>query len=322
MSARPRVVATHSLFPDVRQRLLDVADLDENPGPSAWTYDEVVRRAADADALVTFMTDRIDAAALAACPRLRIVACALKGYDNFDVDACRSAGVALSIVPDLLTNPTAELAVGLIVALGRRVLEGHAVVASGRFEGWRPILYGRGLDGADVAILGFGKVGRAVAQRLRGFNCRLRAFDATSIDMPGVEPVSLDQALGEADVVVLALPLAPTTSRLIDAGRVGAMRPGALLVNIGRGGVVDEEAVAAALASGYLGGYAADVFAFEDWAEPTAPPAIPRALLEAPNTLFTPHLGSAVRYVRRAIEHRAVDNVIAVLDGRRAPDAI
>lgn len=323
MTARPLIVATHRLFPAVRERLAAIGDLTENPGPGAWSDDEVLRRTREADALMAFMTDRVDAAFLSACPRLRIIGCALKGYDNFDLAACRAAGVTLSIVPDLLTEPTAELAVGLAIGLSRHVLAGHELVVSGRFEGWRPILYGRGLDGSTVAILGYGKVGRAIARRLSGFGCRVFAWDrqATTHD-DGVEAVALDDALAGADVVFLALPLDDTTARLIDADRLGLTAPGAILVNVGRGGVVDEIAVADALVAGRLGGYAADVFAFEDWARADAPERIPQALLDAPRTLFTPHLGSAVRDVRLAIEHRAADNIIAVLRGLPAPDAL
>src|SRR5262249_38679508 len=148
-----------------------------NTGDEPWAPDAVVRQAADAEALVAFMTDRVDESFLARCPRLRIVACVLKGYDNFDVAACSRRNILLSVVPDLLTNPTAELAVGLTIALGRKLLAGDAHVRSGAFGGWRPHLYGTGLDGSTVGIVGFGAVGRAIARRLGGFGARLLVHD-------------------------------------------------------------------------------------------------------------------------------------------------
>ena len=127
------------------------------------------------------MTDQVDDTFLARCPRLRIVACVLKGYDNFDVAACSRRKVWLSVVPDLLTNPTAELAVGLTIALGRKVLAGDAYMRSGAFAGWRPHLYGTGLDGSTVGIVGFGAVGRAIARRLDGFGARLLCHDPRAL---------------------------------------------------------------------------------------------------------------------------------------------
>ena len=146
-----------------------------------WPPEEVKRRCADADGVFTFMTDRVDADFLAACPRLKVVSCALKGWDNFDVTACTDAGVWLTAVPDLLTEPTAELAVGLAIGLCRNVLIGDRAVRAG-FEGWRASLYGAGLSGSVIGIAGMGKVGQAIARRLGGFGAReivvLRCRDA------------------------------------------------------------------------------------------------------------------------------------------------
>jgi phosphonate dehydrogenase len=285
--------------------------------------DDVLRRAADADAMIAFMPDCVDARFLAAAPALKIVACALKGYDNFDVEACTEAGVWVSIVPDLLTAPTAELALGLAIGLARHVSAGDAHVRSGRFAGWRPTLYGVGLDGSTVAVLGLGALGKAVARRLAGFGCRILGFDADpQTAAENVERYALDAALAQADYIFAALPLGTGARHILDARRITLCKPGALLVNVGRGSTVVESAVADALERGHLGGYAADVFEMEDWALADRPRAIEPRLLAHPHTLFTPHLGSAVATVRRAIALAAAENVLDALAGRRPRDAV
>lgn len=316
---RPRVVVTSPVHASVREALDCFAEAEVNPGPEPWPRAELLRRAADADALLCFMTDRIDHAFLEACPRLVAIACALKGADNFDLEACRARGIAVSVVPDLLTAPTAELAVGLLIALGRNVLAGDRLVRSGRFAGWRPTLYGAGLDGATVGLIGLGAVGRAVAARLAGFGCRLMGHDPARNPPAGIVPAPLEALLVASDAVVLALPLTPATRHLIGARTLPLLAPHALVVNVARGSLVDEEAVAETLEAGRLGGYAADVFALEDWALPDRPRAIPPRLLAHPRTIFTPHLGSAVATVRERIEAAAVASLRAFFTGEAMP---
>jgi phosphonate dehydrogenase len=319
---RPRILVTNWVQEATLQRLGQLGDVDVTETRAPWPRDEVMRRAEKADAILAFMTDCIDAPFLARCKRLRVVACALKGYDNFDMAACNEAGVFVSIVPDLLTEPTAELAVGLAIGLGRNIREGDALVRSGQFDGWRPVLYGTGLDGSGVAIVGMGQVGRAVAQRLAGFGCRMLGVDPSAETPPGMIKVGLNPAIEMADFVILCAPLTPGSRHQIGTDALARMKPGALLINVGRGSVVDESAVADALESGALGGYAADVFEMEDWALPDRPRAIDERLRTHPRTLFTPHLGSAVTRVRQAIEMRAVENIADVLAGRPPRDAI
>lgn len=320
---RPRIIVTHPIHDDVAARLAQAGDVDINPSREPWSPAELRAHLAAADAMVGFMTDRVDALVLSAAPRLRIVACALKGYDSYDVAACTAAGVWLSIVPDLLTAPTAELAVGLAIALARHVRAGDAHVRSGAHHGWRAQFYGRGLDGAVVGIVGMGQVGRAIAARLQGFGCRrVLGVDPTPFTVPGVESATLHDALAASDTLFVAAPLTATNRHMIGTAALAQCKRGQMMINVGRGSVVDEAAVAHALQRGELGGYAADVFEFEDWSVPGRPAGVTPALLAAPNTLFTPHLGSAVTDVRRAIEHRAADNVLAVLAGEAPPDAI
>jgi phosphonate dehydrogenase len=294
-------------------------DVCEQP-PSPET---LAARAAGASALFAFMPDRVDARLLDGCPGLQIVAGAFKGADNVDVEACTAHGVWVTVVPELLSASTAELAVGLLISVARRIREGDAAVRSGEFAGWRPGFYGMGLEGTAVGIVGLGSLGQAIANRLLSFGCRLAYVDPGVPEAEGISARPLEELLRESRVLVLAAPLTPTTHKLINTERLALMPPGAVIVNVGRGSTVDEEAIAAALDSGWLAGYAADVFAMEDRSlEQTSAAAIPRALLEHPRSVFTPHLGSAVAEVRRAIEIRAAESILQALDGDRPVDAI
>jgi phosphonate dehydrogenase len=273
------------------------------------------------------MPERVDDAFLAACPDLLVIACALKGYDNFDVEACTRRGVWLTIVPDLLTAPTAELTIGLMIALGRNVLPGDRLVRGGNFGGWRPILYGRGIDGSTVGLLGAGAVGKAVARRLAGFRTTMLYTDNTPLsayeeDELRLRRVGLGELLEQSDFVVLCLPLLQHTKHLVDREFLARMKPGALLINTARGSLVDEAAVADALEGDQLAGYAADVFSMEDWALPDRPRKVSARLLDSRKTVLTPHLGSAVDCVRRDIALQAAESVLQALRGEVPAGAV
>jgi phosphonate dehydrogenase len=274
----------------------------------------------DVEALLVTMADRVDRGMLERYPRLRVVSGALKGPDNIDVDECTRRGVLVTVEPHLLTEPTAELAVALLLAVARRVREGDALVRNGDFTGWRPQLYGLGLTGTAVGIVGMGAVGRSVAMRLRPFGCKLSYTDPGVPAIAGLTAMPLDELLASSLAVVMAVPLTPHTRGLLDERRLSLMPTGSMLINIGRGSTVDETAVGHHLETGHLAGYGADVFEVEDrFAGQTT---IPRALLEHPRSVFAPHLGSAIESVRREIELRAALRITAVLDGRRPAGAI
>jgi phosphonate dehydrogenase len=326
--SRFRVVIGQPVFPETLALLGDAAEVVAPSGPDPLSPIEIAAALETADAWMAFMPDRADAAVLSRAPRLRLIAGALKGFDNFDVEACTARGVWLSIVPDLLTTPTAELTVALMIGLGRRLVEADRWVRSGAFKGWEPRFYGLGLDGARVGFVGMGAIGQAIAQRLSPFGIEARYSDPCPL-APEIaarlglsRSASLEELLGWGDYIVLAAPLTLRTRRLIDAAALAHVRPGTLLINPARGSLVDEAAVAAALEAGRLGGYAADVFEFEDWARADRPRAIDPRLLSRPDTLFTPHLGSAVAQVRRAIEDRAARNILDVIAGRPPRDAV
>ena len=324
---RPVIVATHRLFPETACLLREAGTLIAPAEDHEALPRETMRRtAAEASALLAFMPDRIDDAFLAASPNLKIVAAALKGYDNFDGDACARRHVWLTIVPDLLTVPAAELTVGLMIGLARNLLAGDAHVRSGGYQGWRPAFYGRGLAGETAGFIGFGAIGRAIAERLQPFGISLIYADPKpqpqAVRALGIARLAFDEVLARADYLIAAAPLTPATLHLIGEDALSRVKPGALLINVARGSVVDEAAVARALHSGRLGGYAADVYEMEDWHRLDRPRTIAQALRDHPNTLFTPHLGSAVIRARREIERRAADNILDALAGRAPRDAI
>lgn len=324
---RPRVVVTHKVHDEVIALLARDCEVIANQTPDTLPRDEILRRARDADALMAFMPDNVDAAFLSECRRLKVIGAALKGIDNFDVAACAERGVWLTFVPDLLTVPTAELAIGLTIGLTRHIRAADAWVRTGQFRGWRPEFYGLGLADSTIGLIGMGAIGKAVAERLSGWDATLLYADQGPLPRAdelrlGLHWRAIDALLRESDIVVLALPLTPATFHTIDAGRLETMKAGGFLINPARGSVVDERAVLASLRSGRLGGYAADVFEMEDWARADRPVCIDSALLSHPRTLFTAHIGSAVSRVRTAIELRAAENILQGLAGDVPHDAV
>jgi phosphonate dehydrogenase len=322
-----RIVITHRVHPQIAEELSRYGSVFANKGSESLDPEVLKEKSAGAEALMVFMPDRIDEAFLACCPRLKIVACALKGYDNIDVEACARRSIWVSIVPDLLSAPTADLAVALLLALTRNIVQGDRQVRSGAFQGWRPVLYGSGLQGKKAGIVGFGRVGRLIARRLIGFDLSVSFFDPNLKEDKAPVAVrrtfDLDEIVRDSDYLILAAPLGPATFHLFNKERLDRVKPGAFMVNVGRGSVVDEGAVAEALSSGRLSGYAADVFEMEDLSLPNRPSSIPNSLLHASDrTVFTPHLGSAVAEVRLAIERAAAASIIDVLQGRRPGNAV
>jgi phosphonate dehydrogenase len=264
-SALPQVVISHKAHRQVIDLLSGSCAVTVNDTLESWPREKLLELAAQAEALMVFMPDSIDDAFLARCPRLKIIAAALKGYDNFDVQACTRRGVWFSIVPDLLSVPTAELALALMLGLTRNLAAGDRLVRSSRFQGWRPVLYGRGLHGSTIGIAGMGKLGRKLAELLAGFETKILYTDTVALTPPDetrlqASRVDFDELLSRSDVVVSLLPLTASTRHLFDSVAIARMKLGSCLVNVGRGSVVDEKAAADALDSGHLAGYAADVF--------------------------------------------------------------
>jgi phosphonate dehydrogenase len=303
-------------------------DVVANDTAETWPKSRLAQLGRDADAIMVFMPDTIDEPFLAHCPRLKVIAAALKGYDNIDVEACTRSGVWITIATDLLSQPTAELALALVLGLTRNIAPGDRLVRSGNFQGWRPILYGSGLMGKTVGVVGMGRLGQAFARLLAGFGVRIVYYDPVKMSPVqeaffGITRSTFDQVLTESDILVVMAPLTASTLHLINGAAIGKMKQGAYLVNVGRGSVVDEAAIASAIEHGRLAGYASDVFELEDRARPDHPAQVHPGLLAQPDrTLFTPHLGTAVDKARLDIEMSAAANILQALSGERPADAI
>jgi glyoxylate reductase len=264
--------------------------------------------ASDVEAIVALLTDRIDGALLARAPRLRVVANVAVGVDNVDLEPCAARGVAVTNTPDVLTDATADLAFGLLIAAARRIAEGDRLVRAGGFTGWTPtFMLGKRIHGATLGIVGMGRIGQAVARRAAGFDMDV-LYTEHSTSRPRGIWVALDELLGRADFVSIHCPLTPETRHLFDAERLSRMKPGAVLVNTARGPIVDEAALAHVLEHGPLAAAGLDVFEEE--------PSVHPALLALPNVVLAPHIGSADRPTREAMAGTACANVIEVLAGR------
>ena len=322
-----KIVITNRVHPDVVNLLQASCRVEINLEREPWTCEELVKRASNSTGMIAFMTDCIDGDFLMRCPNLRIIASVLKGYDNFDVDACTRSGVWFTVVPNGLTAATAELTVGLMIGISRHLVEADAHVRR-NYEGWRPIFYGHGLEHSTVGILGMGAIGQAVAKRLRGFDCRTLYFDERPITPHqaisiGVRFASFEELLETSDFLVIALPLTGRTQHIINTDTISNMKKGCYVINPARGSIVNEEAVADALASGKLAGYAADVFEMEDWARKDRPEAIsPRLIADVEHTLLTPHVGSADRRARYIAEMEMAHSILDYLDGRTPRGAV
>lgn len=302
---RARVVITREL-PGRGAELLERAGHEvvvrSAPGPAS--AEELRELVSSADALLCTLTDRIDASLLDAAPRLRAIANYAVGYDNVDLDALAARGIPLGNTPDVLTDATADLTMALLLAAARRLPEAQRRVLDGAWTTWEPAdLLGLELAGARLVIVGAGRIGRAVATRAAAFGMTIR-FVGRGDD--------LHAAIADADVISLHAPLTPTTHHLLDAAAFSAMRRGAILVNTARGGLVDQDALAAALHDGRVRAAALDVTDPEP-----LPPSDP--LLRAPNVLVLPHIGSATDRTRAAMSERAARNLIAALAGEPMP---
>jgi glyoxylate reductase len=309
----------------------------------------------DTDALVCLLLDRIDAALLARAPRLRVVANCAVGHDNVDLAAATAAGVCVTNTPDVLTEATAELAFALLLACARRLGEGERLVRSGAWTGWAlDQLLGVGLTGKTLGIIGYGRIGRALARRALGFGMNVVYADPLAkiadgdredpdsreyqdgTEPPGSEPrdatrggvnrpalpaergrerpLGIDELFAHADAISLHCPLTPETHHLVNARRLALMKPTAVLVNTARGGCIDEAALIQALRDGRIFGAALDVYPKE--------PEICPGLLDCPRLVLAPHIGSATTEARTAMAQLCADAVIAVLRGHRPPNLV
>ena len=304
-----RVFVTRELPFPALERLEAEHEVDTWPGDLAPPPDELHAHTSEADGLLSMVGDRVDEGLLDAAPNLRAIANYAVGTDNIDLDAAAARDIPVGNTPDVLTDATADLAFALILALARGIVSGAETVRAGEWRTWEPAgALGTDLAGATLGIVGRGRIGEAVARRAAGFGMEV-VHSSRSSGLP------LDELLEQADVISLHTPLTPDTRHLIDASALARMKATALLVNTARGGIVDQDALREALIEGRIRGAALDV---------TEPEPLPgdHPLLDAPNLLVVPHLGSATRRTRARMAEMAVENLLAALDGRPMPHPV
>jgi glyoxylate reductase len=321
-SKTPRVVVTRKLPDRIETRLRELFDARLNRDDRPFTADELAEAMAQADVLVPTVTDRISAAVIAAAgPRLRLIASFGTGVDHIDLDAAKARGILVANTPGVLTEDTADTTMALILATMRRLTAGERLVRAGEWEGWSPTsMLGHRPGGKKLAILGMGRIGTAVARRARAvgmsihYHNRRRLPPEREAEIGATWWESLDQMLGQADVLSINCPHTPATFHLLSARRLALLRPHAFLVNTARGEVVDEAALIRALERRELAGAGLDVYARE--------PEIDRRLLALDSVVCLPHMGSATLEGRIAMGERVLINIRAFVDGHAVPDRV
>lgn len=311
---KPRVLLTRHLPPAVMARLQAETVLTVDDADRPWSPEALRTALSGHDALLCTLADKVDAALLDAAPGLRLVANFAVGYNNIDLAAARERGVVVTNTPDVLTDATADLAFGLLLAAARRFSEGEALVRGGQWGGWEPQqLLGGDVAGSTLGLIGLGRIGQAVAQRARGFDMKVLYWNRTRLEPAreaemGLTYAERDTLLATSDHVSLHCAYTPDTHHLIDAGALARMKPTATLINTARGAIVDEAALVAALQGGQLAAAGLDVYERE--------PALHPGLRELPNVVLLPHLGSATTAVRTRMGQLCLDNILAVTNGQ------
>jgi glyoxylate reductase len=262
----------------------------------------------------------VDAALIARATRLKVVVTVSVGVDHIDLAACKARGIVVTNTPGVLSEATADLAFGLLLAVARRICEGDRIVRGGGFRGWAPdLLVGTAVHGKTLGIVGLGRIGSAMARRARGFGMKTLYAQRTRLNEAmeralGARHIDVDALFQESDFVSLHCPLTEETRQIVSRARLASMKPGSVLVNTARGACVDEDALVEALATGPLGGAGLDVYAHE--------PEVPAALLVRENVVLAPHIASAERETREAMAELAMENLLAVMEEREAPSRV
>ncbi|MBO6768664.1 MAG: D-glycerate dehydrogenase [Erythrobacter sp.] len=318
----PRVVVTRHLMPFVEERMGELFEVRLNTDDVPLTREQLVAAMQDCDVLVPTVTDRIDAEMLAlAGADLGLIANFGAGTEHLDLEAAASRDIMVTNTPGVFTDDTADLAMAGIIGVPRRIREGVELIRSGKWSGWTPTaLLGTKLAGKVLGIVGMGRIGQAVAHRARAFGLEIayhnrkrlpeaveRMFQARWVE-------SLDDLMGEADILTLHCPAGPGTHHMIDERRIGLMKDGASLINTARGDLVDQEALIAALEGGRLAGAGLDVYPDE--------PDVDRRLIRHPNVMTLPHIGSATREGREESGLKVIANIRMWADGHRPPDQV
>ena len=319
---RPRIVVTRKLLPVIEARMAELFDCRFNADDHAMSRDELVAAMQDCDILVPTVTDTIDADIIAAAPAsLKMIANFGAGVNHIDLAAAKAKGILVTNTPGVFTDDTADLTMALILNVPRRLGEGHRLMRSGEWTGWAPAgMLGHRVGGKILGIVGFGRIGEAVAIRARAFGMNIlynkrHRLPASVEEELGIafEP-DLDRLIAKSDIITLHCPLTAETDRLMNRARIGMMKTDAYLINSSRGELVDEDALIEALTRGKIAGAGLDVYTHE--------PAIDSRFLSIPNVVLLPHLGSATFEGREASGERVIANIRIFADGHRPPDQV
>ncbi len=316
---KPRMFATHSLFEVARQILQETCEVEYWAKQERPPREEVLRRVKDKEGLICLLTEKINEELLSVAPKLRIAANVAVGFDNIDVAACTKRGVAATNTPGVLDETTADFAWTLLMAVARRLSEGEELARSGKWKNWDlDQLVGTDVWGKTLGIVGFGRIGRAVARRASGFQMKVIYTDAQRAPAEveralKAEFWEMNALLAESDFISVHVPLLPETRRLFDAPKFKRMKPTAFLINTSRGPVVDEAALVAALEGEQIAGAGLDVYENE----PFIHPGLKRA-----NVVLAPHIASASLETRTKMACIAVENVVALFRGQRPPNIL
>jgi glyoxylate reductase len=316
---KPKVLATRPLFPAAQAILNTECEVDYWTKPERISREELLEKVKDKEGLVCLLTEKVDSGLLSVAPKLRIAANVAVGFDNIDVAACTKRGVVATNTPGVLDETTADFAWTLMMAVARRLGEGESLARSGNWSGWDlDQLVGTDVWGKTLGIVGFGRIGKAMARRAQGFQMKVVYADAVQAPEAVEKELharyrGINDLLAESDFVSVHVPLLPETRGLFDAPRLSRMKPTAFLINTSRGAVVDEAALVHALESGKIAGAALDVFE----KEPSIHPGLKR-----PNVVLAPHIASASIETRTKMACMAAENVVALFKGQRPPNML
>lgn len=286
--------------------------VDHHDRNERLSTEELLMRTRDADALWCLLDDPITSEFIRQCPNLKVIANYAVGFNNIDLDAARQYGIWVCNTPDVLTNATADLALALLLAVSRRIVEGHRYILENKFSGWEStLMLGSELSGKTIGILGAGRIGSAVAQRCLGFEMKVQYFNRSpkpELDRLGCKRMDLNSILSQSDFLSLHLPLTPETYHILSKERLSQVKPGAYVINTGRGALIDEESLVNSLQSGALSGAGLDVFEFE--------PEVSSGLLQLDNVVLLPHIGSATKEARGKMSEMCASSIIDVFAGK------
>jgi len=319
---KPKVIVTRKLPDIIETRMMELFDCELNLSDEAFTREQMLDAVARAEILVPTVTDKIDREVIdAAGSSLKMIASFGTGVDHIDFPAARKAGIIVSNTPDVLTEDTADMTMGLILAVPRRLVEGERLVRDGEWSGWSPTgMLGHRIWGKRLGIIGMGRIGTAVARRARGFGLsvhyhnRNRVAESLEEDLEATYWSSLDQMIAHMDILSINCPHTPATYHLLNARRLGLMKSHAYVVNTSRGEVIDEAALVKALSQGQISGAGLDVYENE--------PAVNPKLMKLKNVVLLPHMGSATIEGRIAMGERVIINVKTWVDGHNPPDRV